>query len=532
MISDTAVAQELRQFYETELENDRINRLKLRSPFVGKMNVLVRREEVSEIVEDLNRGEIRWVRDEAERLCERLGLLFSLDDQRCLEICQHLMRVRLEAARRQCERDQGRWDGVPFDPLLSSADVRAVGEQPNHAGGKLENLGNVEPVSGLIDRFLREKEGLGDSAIEKYRVMARLFDEFTGGKAVRAIARADCVGFKDMLLQLPTNWTKRFPGKTAQEAIATNSISAEKLQTLAVGTINDSYLTYLKTFFAWANSNDLVPGNPAIDVRVATAKSHRHRTKREPFTSDKLRQLFNAPVFTGCASLGRPYDRGSLLIRDQRFWAPLLALFSGARANELGQLETTDVKQKAGVWGFEITTQTDDDELRDEKRVKTSAGRRFVPIHPELERLGFLQYVEERRVAKCKRVFPDWKMGKDGTYSSIFGKFFNSQLLKKVGIKNPRLCFHSFRHNFVDALRDAGIPDAVKKALIGHSDPSVTALYGSGEPIQQLANAMSRLRYEGLDLNHLYPLATPATGGQSFQHIGASAPAQMIAYNS
>jgi len=236
-------------------------------------------------------------------------------------------------------------------------------------------------------------------------------------------------------------------------------------------------------------------------------KGFHKRDQRDPFTVERLTRLFAAPIFTGCATPGRPYTPGDYRIRDHRYWVPLVALFSGARANELGQMEIADVLQRAGIWCLHITTQSDHDDPEDEKHIKTSAGRRLVPVHPELVRLGFLEYVEERRVAGDRRVFPDWNKGADETYSSIFGKFFNDRLLKKLGIKTRKIVFHSLRHSFMDAMRDAGIQDAIKKAIIGHADASVTALYGSGEPIRRLYDAVRRINYEGLDLSHLYAVS-------------------------
>ena len=111
--------------------------------------------------------------------------------------------------------------------------------------------------------------------------------------------------------------------------------------------------------------------------------------------------------------------------------------------------------------------------LKMKRSIKTEAGERIVPIHPELIRLGSRDYVADRRAAGYRRVFPLWAKGADGTYSSRFSKFFNARLLTKLGIKTPRLVFHSLRHNFMGAMRDVEINDSIKKVLIGHADNSV-----------------------------------------------------------
>jgi hypothetical protein len=96
-------------------------------------------------------------------------------------------------------------------------------------------------------------------------------------------------------------------------------------------------------------------------------------------------------------AINRLYDPGTVLVRDHRYWVPLVALFSDARLNELEQLEVTDVQEGTGVTVLKITTLWDGDDPGDEKLIKTVAGERIVPIHPELMRLGFLDYVKQRR---------------------------------------------------------------------------------------------------------------------------------------
>lgn len=67
--------------------------------------------------------------------------------------------------------------------------------------------------------------------------------------------------------------------------------------------------------------------------------------------------------------------------------------------------------------------------------------------------------------------------------------------------------FHSFRHGFIDACRAKRlvIPESVEKALAGHADGEVHAMYGSiGYPLNVLAEAIRLASYPGLDLGHLH----------------------------
>ena len=67
--------------------------------------------------------------------------------------------------------------------------------------------------------------------------------------------------------------------------------------------------------------------------------------------------------------------------------------------------------------------------------------------------------------------------------------------------------FHSFRHNFKDALRTAGVSEEVHDALTGHSTRSeVSRGYGTKDMTkrfgwQTLASAVAKVAYPSVDLS-------------------------------
>ena len=58
---------------------------------------------------------------------------------------------------------------------------------------------------------------------------------------------------------------------------------------------------------------------------------------------DELRTLFFRPVWLGCKSDVRRTEPGSLILRDEPSWIPLIARFSGMRQEEICQLHVEDV---------------------------------------------------------------------------------------------------------------------------------------------------------------------------------------------
>lgn len=103
-------------------------------------------------------------------------------------------------------------------------------------------------------------------------------------------------------------------------------------------------------------------------------------------------------------------------------------------------------------------------------------------------------------------------MGATGYRSTTFSAWF-TRFCGKTGARSSKTCFHSFRHGFHDALREARVERDITLALGGWSSPggsgssaSVSDAYGSGYSVTTLFEAISRVRYPDLDLSHLRSL--------------------------
>jgi integrase len=106
------------------------------------------------------------------------------------------------------------------------------------------------------------------------------------------------------------------------------------------------------------------------------------------------------------------------------------------------------------------------------RQTKNTASRRFVPLHPELIRLGFLDYIGDVKKARFEHVFPGLTWGTSGPGDSV-GDWFNLTYLRKTcSIDDPTKVFHSFRHSFATAAERAGVPDGRIAQLTGHSTGS------------------------------------------------------------
>ena len=63
-------------------------------------------------------------------------------------------------------------------------------------------------------------------------------------------------------------------------------------------------------------------------------KRGRQNQKRQMWEGEKLRRLFASPVWTGCQSEGRRAASGSLVLKDDKHWLPLMALWGRYRGRE------------------------------------------------------------------------------------------------------------------------------------------------------------------------------------------------------
>ena len=157
----------------------------------------------------------------------------------------------------------------------------------------------------------------------------------------------------------------------------------------------------------------------------------------------------------------------------------MIALYSGMRLGEIVQLLVGDIKSEHGVAYFDICRGEGE-----KKQIKTASSMRRVPIHKMLIELGLLEYVAAARASRPKeRLFEDIKPGVSGDFSHNFSKWFG-RYLRDVGAKTPKTAFHSFRHNFKDALVAAGVPESHARTLMGHADDGVHGLYGTGDSYQ------------------------------------------------
>lgn len=228
-------------------------------------------------------------------------------------------------------------------------------------------------------------------------------------------------------------------------------------------------------------------------IKPVQKRANERSRDGSPFSLDDIEAIFSGFIYQGSI----PTDRTKAY--PFWFWMPLVGYFTGARTNEIAQLDSTDIKKIDGHPCFDFCA--DDPKTPEAKRIKTGESRQ-VPIHPRLIELGFLDYVNSQLQANQKKLFGDGLTylqqrnnstdhNKEGWAKSA-GKFFNETpkgYLVSIGVHVPHdgKSLYSFRHTLETNLRDArrsgaNIDQTVIDAITGHTPEDIAGRHYDGGP--------------------------------------------------
>ena len=403
------------------------------------------------------------------------------------QIREAIVRAQIEHLRIYAARMAGdEANASPVDPLFGNLQSTAPAPELKASSAPPSGV-TIRAASEEYCAQKKDQEWVHKTYLDNRRVLD-FFNEVVGGDRLAAsLTSDDLKTFKGRLMDLPAHAGKR--KIVAGTGANGNSKQPKDFQRLSAKTVQ-KYLALLKSFLIWLVNEEVIDGRIVERVKVPKLSLKEQQDARHPFNAQQLHQLFSSSVFTGAKSAARRSVPGSIVIRDAQFWIPLIGLFTGMRLGEIVQLEVPDIGQQGEIWFIQVWQGEEG-----QKTLKTASSKRQIPIHRELIECGLLDYVETRRKADPKgRLFPEVRLGSMGDPSHAFSKQFG-RYLDAVGLKSRKLTFHSLRHTFKDALMAAEVPESAAKALMGHSDASVHAIYGSGVTLKQLHLAMQRIEY-------------------------------------
>ncbi|MGA7778247.1 MAG: site-specific integrase [Paraburkholderia sp.] len=299
-------------------------------------------------------------------------------------------------------------------PILAPSVMAAIAAQQAATAPKKRG----KPFCDVVKLYAKEKAL--DNTPRTITAKQGAFDDFvakTGARPMDQYALDDAVAYKNRLIEVGG--------------------SASRI---------NSKLSYLRDLFAYAIANGQHFGpNPFENAKVSSkSKLEQQKRSYKPFTGDDLKTIFSPDTYT--VRMDKPGYR----------WLPFLALYSGARLEELASLALSQIQKDGDVWFFELV------------KAKNSNSLRRIPLHRTVVESGFLAYVDKTKGSGATQLFPELKPGKNGHGKNVTRRF--GDYLGEIGITDDRKVFHSFRHTFIARMSARNVHPAMLMALVGHYD--------------------------------------------------------------
>ncbi|MBW0235258.1 site-specific integrase [Pseudomonas sp. D1HM] len=338
-----------------------------------------------------------------------------------------------------------------------------------------------ELVSSLMDQFLTRKQIKWKPDQQKrMATQCGAFVELMNDPPLGALNRQLIWDYEIKLRKMPENRYSAARRHNTQDANQLLALAEEHGETRLSSASVERYMDSLSSMLSWAVDNMILTLNPAKRAIEKSKKTTRNQDDRFLFEKVYLDKIFSAPWFS--TGTGERNKQGRFYqFRPHFYWLPLLGLYTGGRVNELCQLYIDDIKlSESGVYYLDFNLDTPDKidaDVRDgvvingsDKSLKTVNSKRIMPLHPHVIELGFPAYVKSLSMAGHNRLFPELKRDAIKGYGKPAGSWFNERFLGKQLLvpRDGKRTFHSFRHNFITALNQQGVPSDIIAQLAGH----------------------------------------------------------------
>lgn len=373
--------------------------------------------------------------------------------------------------------------GKRSDPSLLDPETRLPREVKNDPDGRAGTTQHVKnTLSALAGEFLGEiRLRRRDKGYQAVAASMRLIVGFFGPDInVKRLRRRECNRFRSFVLELPSNYTKRYPKVGDVRLIP--SLRKPEHDLMSYANVN-KILRHLIQFLGWLEEVEVIERAPSTK-NFTLRDPIPEKEKRKPFTADQLHCIF------GSAKM-----KAEAMAESIFYWSYVIGLYQGIRLNEIARLDQEDIIDVDGSsW---ITIKMPEEITAGETPGGTKTMARTLPMHWVLIKLGLPEFARSRpREAK---LFMEARRGPDGYFSGDVSDQ-TREFLDNLGIGKGGPTFHSLRHNFRDAMSDADISQEVSAYLGGWSLPGVmNEVYGSTRMRPTLKGELDKIGYDQLD---------------------------------
>ena len=323
-------------------------------------------------------------------------------------------------------------------------------------------------LSSLIDDYVKANE---DKWTYKTKLEVvgchKLIADVIGNLEVKDINKQSILDFRSKLQKLPSNMYKCYPSKTIKQILELPDIVP-----MSTNSVN-KHIMRLNALLSYAVREGIITTNYAQGMMLSDKRR-----------ADELRKVYDVDDLKLIVSK-LSYDPE----KPERYWIPMVAMYSGMRLDEICQLYVEDVQQIDDVWSFNINDQKD-------KKLKNDASKRIVPVHPVLISLGIIKYVESMVKSGVPRLWMNLKWRQADGYANSIGNWYRRFNREHI-TKDEGKVFHSFRHTVTNTLKQIGISESLISELVGHSTSGSMTMgrYGKRYQPKVLLEALEKLDY-------------------------------------
>jgi integrase len=350
--------------------------------------------------------------------------------------------------------------------------------------------------SEVIPKILRLARAAGhwNRGLAQYERVLRTFAWVTGDKPLGEYDHSDVAKFKNALLEMPRTYrpTKDFE-RPFDEVVATLKVSPANAR--SVNTIKRD-LSYMSTAYQILAEDEWAPkaaNTKALDfgaVKFGKHKKVSEKTERPAWTPEHMQCLFSAPIWTGGGGHLRRLNAGAgtAVYHDAAYWLPMLLYYTHATLNEIAGLRTDEVHIDDAVPNLVIKNndlRAEDGVDGGEKNIKRG---RMIPLHDEILRLGFAEYVQAIRAEGHTALFPELYLNEARIGGHQFRNIAWGHMRDWIGLHMPipvnvmsgkQADMHSIRSLGSSFYATSEAPDLMRADVMGHARTGTNALHYS-----------------------------------------------------
>jgi integrase len=450
------------------------------------------RQQLADFVEanvpDYLDSQSREVLIECSRFCRDVIIEATRDGDDGFDL-QHLLGVDYPPPKQQSPGEARRAKKVYVD-LLSEIRI-AIDEELGHKVSELvdkeingsypeltqEASWKTKPVVGSSDSetdiltvtnlMLKSKDIDG---VFKELVLSEVtnFTEWCLGKSdLSTYTKADVVSYvRNCLPYLPKNRYQRaaYKNKTLKQCVEMTKGDPVKYVPVSHRTCENRFGALSSVFNYAKEYLGVVPINLAKGVEIPVVRQ----------TGGKPRSFTGDEIIAMWTKLGEVLEEDGA--ESENYWVTVLALYHGARQNEMCSLLLEDVyTHEDGTFIVDIN------DKGPKKKLKNKSSKRLVPLHPYvLNNLQFKEYVKKRKVdgKAGDLLFPNLTYSEKSGYGRRISRWFNKWKTEWLDEECYYKNFHSLRHTFIQqAQNQAKMSDRCTQEITGHSVTSVSAVH-------------------------------------------------------